>query len=105
VALVISHPTHTEGRIMAYEKRDMTGSMFKNDRKEQDTHADWRGEIRIEGKDYWVSSWENVTRDGKPWLKLTAKAKDGTAERPEQKEAEFKAAAKKVFNLDDEVPF
>jgi single-strand DNA-binding protein len=31
--------------------------------------------------------------------------KDGTADRPEQKEAEFKAAANKAFNLDDEVPF
>lgn len=89
---------------MAYEKRDMSGTLFKNDRKEKDTHADYRGEIRIDGRDYWLSCWIKEGRNGK-FLSLSAKLKDGTGDRPVQ---EFKQKVKEHFpdaSLDDEVPF
>jgi hypothetical protein len=90
---------------MAYETKDNTGSLFRNDRKTSDTHADYTGSARIDGHDVWVNAWINKDKNGNSYMKLGFKRKDGTAERPEQKEAEFKAAAKKAFNLDDEVPF
>ena len=91
---------------MAYEKRDMSGSLFKNDRKEKDTHADYRGEIRIDGKDYWLSCWIKEGKNGK-FLSLAAKLKDGTSARPDPAAAVLNETRKHFPNaqLDDEVPF
>jgi hypothetical protein len=98
--------TQLEGRIMAYEKRDLSGTLFKNDRKEKETHADYRGEIRIDGRDYWLSCWIKDGQKGK-FFSLSAKLKDGTSARPDQA-AEFKQAVKQAFpnaDINDDVPF
>lgn len=67
---------------MTYETKDMTGSLFTNNRKEKDTHPDRNGSARIDGHDYWVSGWIKQGKDGKPWLSLAFKRKDGSADRP-----------------------
>ena len=61
---------------MAYETKPETGSMFQNDRKQSETHADWRGSALIAGVEYWVDSWENTTKDGRPYFSLKFKPKD-----------------------------
>lgn len=42
---------------MAFEQKDNTGSLFKNDRKEKETHPDYKGTVRIGGVEYWQSAW------------------------------------------------
>lgn len=42
--------------------------LFQNDKKDKDTHPDYKGEINIEGKEYWLSGWKKATKDGKPML-------------------------------------
>ena len=42
---------------MAYELKDNSGSLFKNDRKEKDTHADYKGTVKIGGVEYWQNAW------------------------------------------------
>lgn len=42
---------------MAYEQKDNSGSLFKNDRKEKDTHPDYKGTVKIGGVEYWQSAW------------------------------------------------
>lgn len=37
--------------------RENEGSIWKNDRKEKDTHPDFRGEALINGVEYWVKAW------------------------------------------------
>jgi uncharacterized protein (DUF736 family) len=81
------------------------GALFRNTRKEKDTHPDHNGSINVEGHDYWLSAWIKTDKNGNKFFSLSVKRKDGTAERPEQKEAEFRAAAKKAFDLSDDVPF
>ena len=34
------------------------GAIFKNDKKEKDTHPDFTGSLNVEGKEYWVSAWK-----------------------------------------------
>ncbi|WP_376742467.1 hypothetical protein [Ensifer canadensis] len=46
---------------MAYEKRDLTGTLFKNDKREKDSHPHATGSCVIDGVEYWVSAW---TKDG-----------------------------------------
>lgn len=42
---------------MAYEQKDNTGSFFKNDRREKETHPDYKGTVKIGGVEYWQSAW------------------------------------------------
>lgn len=93
---------------MAYEQKDMSGSLFRNNRKEKDSHPDYSGTVRIDGHDLWISGWLREQKDGTKYFSLAFKHKDGTAARPtqEQKAQEFKDEAKRVFDLDgDSVPF
>jgi hypothetical protein len=50
---------------MAYELREGQGSLFKNDRKEKDTHPNARGEALIGGVVYEISAWTKEGRKGK----------------------------------------
>lgn len=64
---------------MAFEPRDMTGSLFKNDRKESDTHPDYKGSALIGGIDHWLDAWINEDRNGNKYMSLKLKPKDGQA--------------------------
>lgn len=68
---------------MAYETKDNTGSVFQNERKEKDTHPDRTGSAKIGGVDYWVNGWIKQDRNGKPYLSLAFKPKEGAAKAPE----------------------
>lgn len=48
---------------MAYDNTN-TGLLKRNDRKEKDSHPDYRGTINIDGTDYWLSGWIKVGREG-----------------------------------------
>jgi uncharacterized protein (DUF736 family) len=60
---------------MAYEQKDNSGSLFKNDRKERDTHPDYRGSAMIGGEEMWVSAWIKEGRDGKKYMSLSFQPK------------------------------
>jgi hypothetical protein len=83
---------------MAYEPKDMSGSLFKNDRKESDTHADYKGSALINGVDHWLDAWINEDRNGNKYMSLKFKAKQASSGRGESKQPYAE-------ERDDEVPF
>jgi len=94
---------------MSYDNTNK-GALFKNGRKEQDTHADYNGNINVDGHDYWINAWLKTDKNGNKFMSLSVKRKDGTSARPDQGQ-EMKAAVKRNFpdakvpGLDDEIPF
>ena len=50
---------------MTYEQKPNSGAIFKNDRKEKETHPDYRGTINVEGKDFEISLWTKEGKNGK----------------------------------------
>lgn len=79
------------------------GSIWKNDKKEKDTHPDFTGSLNVDGTEYWVSAWKR--KEGAaakaPALSFSIKPKDERAERakPENRVAE------KNRDMNDEIPF
>lgn len=57
---------------MAYEMRAGSGSLFKNDRKEKETHPDLKGKVMLpNGEVRWLSAWEKTTAAGAAWLSIS----------------------------------
>lgn len=73
--------------------KENSGALFKNNDKTKETQPDFRGNITIDGKDYQLSAWKNISKkDGKPYLSIQASTK------------EFKKENKTDF-LDDDIGF
>lgn len=61
---------------MAFEHKPGQFTLFKNDRKEQDTHADYRGEgLLPDGTPVWVNAWLKQGSKGK-FMSCSIKPKD-----------------------------
>ena len=90
---------------MAYEQKDLTGSLFQNKEKRSENFPDYSGNLKIDGSDWWISGWRKTTKDGRQYLSLSIKRKDGTDARPTPQE--FKADVRKHFTeVDDlDTPF
>lgn len=50
---------------MAYQPKEGSGSLFKNDRKTTDNHPDYTGTIMVNGKEHWLSGWVKEGKKGK----------------------------------------
>jgi hypothetical protein len=54
---------------------DNTGILSRNDRKQVDTHADFKGKAVIDGRAYWIDSWVKE-KDGRKFFTLRFKPQD-----------------------------
>lgn len=77
------------------ENKDMTGVLFRNDRKEQEKHPDRKGSALIAGVEYWVAGWLKEGKNGQ-FLSLAFTPKD-------EKKPPEKPKAKR--NDDEDLPF
>ena len=73
---------------MAYEIRENSGSLFKNEKKETDAHPTLTGTLNVGGVEFWISAWKKTTKSGEPWLSLAVKPKEEKKPAPKQRQRE-----------------
>ena len=95
---------------MSFQHKPNTGSLFKNDKREKETHPHAKGSCVIDGVEYWVSAWTNEKNGNKyQSLKFEPKNKDYTPAQENQLHRE--GAAQSTGNVrpnddfDDDIPF
>ena len=57
------------------DQKELTGVLFRNDKKTESKHPDAKGSATIDGVKYWVSAWRNE-KDGKQWTSLSFTRKE-----------------------------
>lgn len=69
------------------------GALFKNERKEKETHSDYNGTLNVDGDEFYLNAWLKESKNGKKFFSLSIKRK-----------SEAGASPAKEISLED-VPF
>ena len=80
------------------EKKDNSGVLFKNDKKESEKHPDYKGNITVGGQDYWLSAWIKEGKSGK-FMGLAVSPKEEYKAKPSER------SKSTGFDSDDSMPF
>jgi len=59
---------------MSYDNTNR-GALFKNEDKQSDKHADYRGNINVGGQEFWLDAWIKKSKGGKTYMSLSCKPK------------------------------
>jgi hypothetical protein len=89
---------------MAYEQRDFSGTLFRNERKEKDNHPDYNGTALIDGVEYWMNAWIKTGVAGKKTFmsfSFQKKEEEARAGGPSR----GAATSKQNVPDDDDIPF
>ena len=80
---------------MAYEQRDLSVSLFRNDKKNSDKHPDYKGSVIVRGEEFWLAAWVKNRPERQEVFSLALTAKDDQRQGP----------AARVSRNDDDIPF
>ena len=82
---------------MAYEQKELSGSLFKNEERKTEKHPNLQGSALIDGVEYWVSGWTKERDNGDKWISLAFKVKES---KPQNQQG-----AKRSQKADADIPF
>ena len=85
---------------MTYDNTN-SGMLAHNDRKEKETHPDFKGSINVEGREYWLSAW---VKEGKEGGKMAGKKFFSLSVSPKDQAPQQKPKAQSFDQLDDDLP-
>lgn len=87
-----------------FERQDMTGSLFENDKKEKESQPDMTGVIQVHGEDLRIAAWMKESKSGKEYLSISISEFDpeysGKSEKPATKST--KTSKKKAKPVEDD---
>ena len=87
-----------------YQQKDNSGALFKNDKKESDSHPDYKGSAMINGSDYWVSGWINTSNAGTKYMKFSYSPKEQVHNNGVQ-QVQAAVGGMSMAQLEDDIPF
>lgn len=62
---------------MAFDQKNMTGALFKNDKQGNDKRPDYRGTALIDGVKYTVSAWIKKSQAGAAYMSMGYQKDEG----------------------------
>ena len=87
-----------------YQQKDNSGALFKNDKKESDSHPDYKGSAMIDGSDYWVSGWINTSNAGTKYMKFSYSPKEQVHNNGVQ-QVQAAVGGMSIAEMDEDIPF
>ena len=90
---------------MSYEPKPGTFTLFKNDRKEADSHPDYKGDgADLDGNPVWVNAWLKKDKNGRTFMSCNLKPKEAPKAKPVPARESPKGKASSA-DFDSEIPF
>ena len=62
---------------MAFEQRELSGTLFRNDYKKSPNQPDYRGTSKVGGIEYEMSAWVKKAKNGNDFFSIAFQEKDG----------------------------
>lgn len=83
------------------------GSIWKNEKKETDTHPDFTGSLNVNGVEYWVSAWKRKqgASEKAPALSFSIKPKDASTGTPQRQDTPSNERTDTFSDFDSDIPF
>jgi hypothetical protein len=72
-AMLVARPNKKKRNYkMAFEPKNDSGSLFRNDRRESDSHPEYRGDGIVNGEAVWINAWvKESKKTGKKFFSLS----------------------------------